>query len=771
MTRRSRTRNVPGPAPGPDASRPVNDAREVPPDAPTQAAEVTPDETPQRTAEAAAEVAPEGTPAVSPERTPEPGVRMAGARSLARDFLAGWRGLLGLSQPRSWPITALPFAVAAYDAGRGVGPAVILGTLYFLGPYNLLLHGLDAGHRTWALADPRATADADPDSDATTRDGARLTRLAIALTNLPFLVVLVLLGGAAAGLALLLAVAAAVAYSMPPVRTSRRPILDSATSAMHVVLPAVCGFLIAGRAIADLPWLALAAFASWAVATDMLGAIVHLARDRAAGATSIATTLGPRMTAALSIVGYALAAALSATMGRPGALAALGLGVYLLLPAMVLLAPRHDPAALGEASSRAWFDFLGLRYVVGLWLALLLLRHWSVFVGFSGLEIAILASAVAAAYAGWNTVAIRLTTRRRRTHPAHEREILSLTIVVPCLDDGERLADCLDALLEQTYADTAIVVVDGGSTDGSPEFAAEILGSAGRVIVAPPTPEDWSGKNWACWIGVQATTSDLVLFVDVDTILVPVATRLIVEQLENGRWDLLSGVTRFDMPTAGERAAVPGFAMLLFGFGPIWLSALTGGRPARVAFAYGPLVLLRRDAYLASGGHAAVPDSVREDVDLARSFALAGRRVGTVHVADLAAGRRYTGVAAAIPTWRRRILPYLGGSLALTVLAIAVQGLAYLLPLVLPPLALLSGAEPRTLVASFIPLFLLGFARFALVLTQRQPMTTVLWHPVTIALALIGQLIGLVDHVTGRSPSWHGLDRPMATTAAPDHQT
>jgi hypothetical protein len=290
------------------------------------------------------------------------------------------------------------------------------------------------------------------------------------------------------------------------------------------------------------------------------------------------------------------------------------------------------------------------------------------------------------------------------------------------------------------------------------------------VVVAPPTPEGWSTSNWARWIGVQATDGDLVLYVDVDTILVPVATRLLVEQLENGRWDLLSGVPRYDMPTTGARAAVPGFAMLLFGFRPMWLSALTGGRPARVAFANGSLMLVRRDAYLASGGHAAVPDSLRESVDLAHTFARAGRRVGTAQVADLAASRHVTGPDAAVAAWRRSIFPYAGGSLGVTVIALVLEGLAYVLPLVLPPLALLSGVEARTLVASLIPLFLLGFARFALVLTQRQPLTTVLWHPVTVVLALFGQLAGLVDHVTGRSPSWRGL-RPMATAAAPDHQT
>jgi 4-hydroxybenzoate polyprenyltransferase len=722
----------------------------VPPEPPAEAA---PSE-PAASEPASGAAAAPAEPVASADGPSAPGPGLS-AQSSARALFGSWRATLELSRPRSWPITALPFLVAAYDAGRTLSPAVILGTLYFLGPYNLLIHGSDVGQgrRRGKIAPP---------------ERVRQVRLAIALTNLPFLVVLVLLGGTAAGVALLLAVAAALAYSVPPVRTRVRPIPGAVTRAMHLVLPAACGSLVAGAAVAGLPWLALAALASWALATKMLRAIAQLARDRAARTTSVATVFGPRVTAVLSLVGYALAALLTVLIGRSGALAALGLTLYLLLPAMVLLAPRNGPAAVEAAARRASTSFVGLTYLVGFWLAVLLLRHWGLVGGFAGFEIAIVASAVAAAYAGWNIVAIRLATRRRRTHPDYERDILSLTIVVPCHDDGEQLAACLETMLDQTYADTSILVVDLGSTDGSAELAAEILGGAGRVMTAPPMPDDWTERSWARWTGVQASQGDLVLFVDADTVLVPVAARLLVEQLENAGWGLLSGVPRFDMPTAGERAAVPGFAMLLFGFRPIWLSALTGGRPPRVAFADGALTLVRRDAYEASGGHATMRDSLREDIDLARTFARAGRRVGTVHVADLAARRGYPGADAAVLAWRRMILPSTGGSLALTLLLMAAQVLAYVVPLVLPPLAIISGVEARTLVASAIPLFLLGFARFALVLTQRQPLTTVFWHPVTIGLALIGQAAGLVDLVTGRTPAATRQDPALAPLAAPE---
>jgi 4-hydroxybenzoate polyprenyltransferase len=661
------------------------------------------------------------------------------ARSSIRDVVAGWRDLLELSRPRSWAVTALPFLVAGYDAQRGLSVALVLGTVYFLGPYNLLIHGLEPGP---------------------TQDASRTVRLAIALTNLPLLAVLVLLSGPTAGFAMLVAVAAALAYSVPPIRARGRPVLDVVGGAALVVLPALCGALAAGLALTSLPWLALAALAAWAVAAYAVRAIVHLGADRAAGVTSIATALGARPTALLVLAGFALAILVVGGLGPLGGLASLGLGLYLLLPPMVLLAPRHAPAALDAAGRRAWSGFLGLRFLVGPWIALLLLRHWGVLTEVDGTDLLLGLSAGAAALVGWNIIATRLATRRRRIRPDAERPVPSLTIVVTSHDDGDRLLACVEALLEQTYADAWILVVDEGSTDGSPELAAGMLGGAGQVLGIEPPPDGRTALDLARRTGAESSEDELVMFVDVDTILLPVATRILVEQMQTGRWDLLSGVTRFEMPTAGERATVPGFALLRLGFRPIWWSALTAGRPARMAFADRSLMLMRRDAYLA----APVDES-----GLAGSFVRAGHRVGTVHVADLAATRRDPGAGAAVAAWRRAFLPTVGGSLAGAILAIAAQVLAFVVPLILPVVALASGVDARAAVASFIPLFLLGSSRFALVLTQRQPLSTVLWHPVTILVALVGQFAALVDHVTGRAPAARRWDRAMPAAVTSDH--
>ena len=55
----------------------------------------------------------------------------------------GIRDLLLASRPVSWINTGLPYLAAAFDQTRALDAAVILGTLYFLVPYNILLYGVN----------------------------------------------------------------------------------------------------------------------------------------------------------------------------------------------------------------------------------------------------------------------------------------------------------------------------------------------------------------------------------------------------------------------------------------------------------------------------------------------------------------------------------------------------------------------------------------------------------------------------------------------------
>jgi len=79
-----------------------------------------------------------------------------------------------------------------------------------------------------------------------------------------------------------------------------------------------------------------------------------------------------------------------------------------------------------------------------------------------------------------------------------------IDIVLPCLDEAAALPLVLADLPEGTHA----IVVDNGSTDGSPDIAR----SLGAQVVSAPQ----RGYGAACHAGLVAATADVVAFVDCD---------------------------------------------------------------------------------------------------------------------------------------------------------------------------------------------------------------------------------------------------------------
>src|SRR5690606_16943815 len=66
-----------------------------------------------------------------------------GATASTPDAGAALSHLLGSSRPVSWINTAYPFAAAYLLAGGGVTTTLVVGTLWLLIPYNLLMYGVN----------------------------------------------------------------------------------------------------------------------------------------------------------------------------------------------------------------------------------------------------------------------------------------------------------------------------------------------------------------------------------------------------------------------------------------------------------------------------------------------------------------------------------------------------------------------------------------------------------------------------------------------------
>ena len=282
------------------------------------------------------------------------------------------RSLVLASRPLSWVNTAFPFA-AAYLVTRGTVDAVfVVGTIYFLIPYNLAMYGInDVFDYESDLHNPRKGG---VEGALLDRRLHRATLIVAAVSNVPFLVFLVIVGSPLSWFVLAISVFAVIAYSVPMLRFKERPVVDSITSSAHFVSPAVYGLVLAGAVFTPQLWLLLGSFFLWGVASHAFGAVQDVAADREGGIASTATVIGARATVRVSVLVYVAAGILLLFTSWPGPLAAI-----LALPYAISCAPYlsvRDEVA--SSANRGWKRFLALNYVAGFLVTLLLI--WFVLV-------------------------------------------------------------------------------------------------------------------------------------------------------------------------------------------------------------------------------------------------------------------------------------------------------------------------------------------------------------------------------------------------------
>ncbi len=89
----------------------------------------------------------------------------------------------------------------------------------------------------------------------------------------------------------------------------------------------------------------------------------------------------------------------------------------------------------------------------------------------------------------------------------------TLSIIIPCYNEGETLASVLDAVHASPVADKEIIVVDDGSTDGSAELIRGPLAPLIDVSLHHPVNR---GKGAALRSGIGVARGDYVLIQDAD---------------------------------------------------------------------------------------------------------------------------------------------------------------------------------------------------------------------------------------------------------------
>lgn len=174
---------------------------------------------------------------------------------------------------------------------------------------------------------------------------------------------------------------------------------------------------------------------------------------------------------------------------------------------------------------------------------------------------------------------------------------MMLSIIMPVLNEAAGIEAALQALAPLRRRGVEIIVVDGGSRDGTPGLAYPF---ADQVMQAP------RGRATQMNAGAACAQGDVLLFLHADTRLPDEADRLAIESLAQS--DRAWG--RFDVRFDGKRLPFIAFMMN-------WRSRATGIATGDQA------MFVTRDAFDRAGGFP--PIALMEDVALSARLKRLGR--------------------------------------------------------------------------------------------------------------------------------------------------
>ena len=225
-----------------------------------------------------------------------------------------------------------------------------------------------------------------------------------------------------------------------------------------------------------------------------------------------------------------------------------------------------------------------------------------------------------------------------------------VSIIIPARNEELSLGPCLASLVSQRGVDFEIIVVDDDSSDRTREIALSFPGV--QVVDPPALCDDWTGKNNAVFAGARHAARNWLLFTDADTIHLPGSLARSLAEVRRTGAALLSYSPEQDVQTFWEKAVMPViFAELASTYRPSEVSDPTS--PA--AAANGQYLLISREAYDATGGHAAIAGEILEDVALARLVKKSGRKIHFRYAADAVRTRMYRNFAQLREGWVKNL--------------------------------------------------------------------------------------------------------------------
>ena len=238
----------------------------------------------------------------------------------------------------------------------------------------------------------------------------------------------------------------------------------------------------------------------------------------------------------------------------------------------------------------------------------------------------------------------------------HSNELIS--VLIPARNEEKNIGFLLDNLQKIKNAKLEIIVFDDQSTDNTAKIVKEYSNSGVRVIQSEGLPNDWLGKNYACYQLARNASGEYYLFIDADVRLYGEIIHDAVDYSKRYHLGLLSIFPRQVQHTFGEKSTVPIMNYILLTLLPLVFVRISPF--VSHSAANGQFMLFDAKVYDRFQPHKKFKNSPVEDIDSSRFLKKQKINITCITGEDRVQCRMYEKYAEALNGFAKNVFMFFG---------------------------------------------------------------------------------------------------------------